>query len=302
MRAAGASEVTVKYSFVPCGSRKGFYRIFSPDVFCLDCCRVGPPAPPLQQRLTTTTVVLHRPAGAVEDCANIRVLARRRLCVRAADAACGSAGSRPSHVPNFSEPKCLQLATRDRPGLPTTLTRHKRANLRGAVLSHADSRSRGWRSEAGNRTRRLRYRWEGDAWASEGWRQSGAWDGGPDGAATLSGDEVRLALSTSVGASEEAAYIDATLSNWLGFTMRSTHVVLHNDANRRTPLLRPSYLCAPRPERTFRPARPWLQRVTCGCASSAGSTLACTCCRCASRRRESSGRCSWCTCTTRALP
>lgn len=54
---------------------------------------------------------------------------------------------------------------------------------------------------------------------------------------------------------EEAAYIDATLFNWLGFTMRSTHVVLHNDANRRTPLLRPAYLCASRPERTFLPAR-----------------------------------------------
>ena len=48
----------------------------------------------------------------MEDCANIRVLARRRLCVRAADrAACGSAGSRPSHVPNFSEPKWTSLVS-----------------------------------------------------------------------------------------------------------------------------------------------------------------------------------------------
>ena len=165
-----------------------------------------------------------------------------------------------THVPRPSgvQLKRLQLATRDGPGLPNALTRHQRAHLKvkHAALSHADNRSRGWRSEASNRTRRPRYRWEGDAWASEGWRRSGAWDGGPDGAATLSGDEVRLALSTSVGASEEVSYIDATLSNWLGFTMHSTHVVLHNDANRRTPLLRPSYLCAPRPERTFRPARP----------------------------------------------
>jgi hypothetical protein len=104
----------------------------------------------------------------------------------------------------------LQLATRDRPGLPTALPQHQRAHLKvkhAARLSHADNRSRGWRSEAGNRTRRPRYRWEGDAWANEGWRQSGAWDGGPDGAATLSGDEVRLALSTSVGASARGGCI-----------------------------------------------------------------------------------------------
>ena len=136
-------------------------------------------------------------------------------------------------------------ATRGRPGLPAVLTRHQRAHparsSRHAVPSR-DNRSRGWRAEAGNRTRRPYSRWEGDAWASEAWRKSGAWDGGPDGTATLSGEEVRLALSTSVGASEEASYIDAVLFNWLGLTMRSTHVVLHNDATRRTPLLRPPYL------------------------------------------------------------